>query len=283
MGVVDICNRVHGICLRRIAPTLRHPQRLYEEALKAHITPQTVWLDMGCGHQILPAWRQGAVDDERALVETCRMVVGMDYDRPSLQRHRSITHTVRGDITDLPFRDGTFNLVTANMVVEHLAEPERQFREVERALMPGGLFIFHTPNALGYYVMLARLVPERIKPRLVSMIDARPEEDIFRTFYRANSPARIQALADRSGFDVQAIHMIASPGIAAFMLVPPLGLLQIGWIKLSMARTCRSLRSNIITVLRKREGRVDTMSSDEEGRARRAESAQSVDPLMRAR
>ncbi|MFC1762297.1 class I SAM-dependent methyltransferase [Planctomycetota bacterium] len=46
----------------------------------------------------------------------------------------------------LPFRDETFDLVCALDVMEHVLEPMKVLREVERVLKPGGLFIFNSPN-----------------------------------------------------------------------------------------------------------------------------------------
>ena len=39
---------------------------------------------------------------------------------------------------DIVTEGETFDLVTANMVVEHLTQPVRQFSEIQRVLRPGG-------------------------------------------------------------------------------------------------------------------------------------------------
>ncbi|HMF58364.1 MAG TPA: class I SAM-dependent methyltransferase, partial [Pyrinomonadaceae bacterium] len=124
-----------------IAPTLVFSQQIYEQVLGDYVTPETDWLDLGCGWKILPDWREQV---ERSLVARCKSVVGIDYDMLSLGKHRTISRRVRGDITRLPFCDASFDLVTANMVVEHLDAPAVQFAEVHRILRPGGIFIFHT-------------------------------------------------------------------------------------------------------------------------------------------
>lgn len=46
----------------------------------------------------------------------------------------------------LAFSSGSFDIVTAFDVAEHLAEPRRLFSEAERLLRPGGFFVFSTPN-----------------------------------------------------------------------------------------------------------------------------------------
>jgi SAM-dependent methyltransferase len=51
---------------------------------------------------------------------------------------------------DLPFRDGTFDTVLSDNVIEHLPPPiiPRHFRETHRVLRPGGRYIFSTPNRI---------------------------------------------------------------------------------------------------------------------------------------
>jgi SAM-dependent methyltransferase len=231
-----------------IVPTLKFSQTLYEEVLKNYVTPDTRWLDLGCGHQLLPTWRE---EQERLLVKNCRMVVGIDYDLPSLVDHKSIDMKVRGTITRLPFREEFFDLVTANMVVEHLDDPEVQFREVNRALKPGGLFIFHTPNALGYTTIGGRIVPDGFKDKLIYLLDGRKENDVFETHYKANTQKRISEVADATGFEVVKIKMVVSD--AGFALVPPLAIPELIWIRILMTKMFKPLRTNIIAILRKRE------------------------------
>ncbi len=230
----------------KIAPTLKYSQYLYEDVIRRYVREDTHWLELGCGHSVLPQWR---LNEEKELVHKCRFVAGLDYDLPSLRIHETISHRVRGDITKLPFRDNSFDLVTMNMVVEHLDDPERQFRDVNRILKPGGIVIFHTPNALGYGVLAARLVPEWPKRKIVRMVEGRPEGDIFRTYYRANTRRRITNLALASGFEVVDIKMIVTDAIMAS--VPPLFVPELMWIRALMTKPLESLRTNIVGILQK--------------------------------
>ena len=235
----------HGI-QRVLAPRLEYSQVSYERVLDRLVEPDTRWLDLGCGHQLLPEWR---VERERQLVQRCGQFTGLDYDLPALRRHVSLTCAVRGNITDPPFRADHFDLVTANMVVEHLSHPEIQFREIRRVLKPGGHFLFHTPNALGYSTLLARLVPDSIKRKLIYLLDGRKQEDVIPTHYRANTRRRIATLAQSTGFEVMKVDMIMSSALSAMIL--PLAVFELMWIRLLMTAPLQGFRTNMIVQLRR--------------------------------
>jgi SAM-dependent methyltransferase len=241
--------KVYWRMRRTIAPTLRYSQYTYEESLRRHLKGRTRWIDIGCGHSILPTWR---ATEEKQLVEQCKVLVGIDYDMASLKQHPTIHWRVRGDVTKLPFQPGSFDLVTANMVVEHLDRPEEQFQEIGRLLKPRGLFLFHTPNAMGYGVMMGRLLPDGLKRRLALLLQGRKEEDVFETYYRANTESRIRALAEASGFRVAEVDIFVADAI--FAMIPPIAAVELLWLRLLMTRPFRPFRTNIITVLQKADG-----------------------------
>jgi SAM-dependent methyltransferase len=136
------------------------------------------------------------------------------------------------------------------MVVEHLRDPLDQFAKICRILKPGGIFLFHTPNILGYTTILARLVPRTLKNTFVYFFHRRKEEDVFDTFYKANSPAIIRKLARKTGFTVIKTKMTASS--AEFVRILPLAIIELIWIKLLMTNHLKALRTNIIVALQKK-------------------------------
>ena len=246
MGIRSRLFNIYWSIRRIVAPQLRYSQYVYEDVLGRYVNPSVDWIEMGCGHSILPSWR---VAQERQLVKNCRAIFGIDYDWPSLKAHSTISKKLRGDITRLPFREEAFDLVTANMVVEHLDNPDLQFKEIHRILRPKGIFLFHTPNAYGYGVLLSRLVPEALKGKLIHLVEGREEHDVFETHYAANTEKSIRGLAQGTGFEVVEMHLLVTDAI--FAMVPPLALLELLWIRLLMSGPFRSLRTNIIVALRK--------------------------------
>jgi SAM-dependent methyltransferase len=50
-----------------------------------------------------------------------------------------------GDVTALPYRDGTFDLVCAFDIVEHVEDEHRVFAELSRVARPGATIVFSVP------------------------------------------------------------------------------------------------------------------------------------------
>lgn len=241
-----LCNRFYRQSVRVIAPRLRYSQDSYAEALTSVVGPGVRWLDLGCGHQVLPEWR---FQQESALVRSAALVIGADRDLAAMRSHRTVQHRVGSDIRRLPFAPGSFDLVTANMVVEHLDAPALQFREICRVLAPGGTFLFHTGNIFGYYILCSRLLPESLKVRLAGILQDREAVDVYPTYYRANSDAAIQRLSQAAGFRVHEVSKIPStPQTIPLPLLLPFELL---WIRMTTTRALQSLRTNLIVTLRK--------------------------------
>lgn len=214
------------------------------------MTPGIRWLDLGCGHRILPEWR---AEQEQAMVKTAKQIVGLDPDLRSLEKHRSVKHRVQGDAGKLPFADAVFDLVTANMVVEHLESPEAQLAEVRRILKPGGRFLFHTPNVRAYTTRLARAVPESMKSSLALMLDGREADDVFPAHYRANTAERIADLAARAGLECEWIEPTTT--LPAFAVLPPVATFELLWIRLlEMPRFSRWRQTLIVSLRRAQAG-----------------------------
>jgi SAM-dependent methyltransferase len=238
--------RVYWRFERRLAPGVRFAQLDYEAALFASVAPGAKWLDLGCGHQLLYPWRQA---QERELLSRPSYVVGIDPEFEAVRQHPSSLLRVSGDASRLPFRDGSFDLVTANMVVEHLADPKMQFREIARVLSPTGAFLFHTPNATGYPTLLARAVPDWVRGLGARVLERRAERDRFRTFYRANTPTAIAAIAEEAGLVVDSAELRRTTAMFWFLL--PIAVIELLWLRLLSWTRLARWRPNLIVKLRR--------------------------------
>jgi SAM-dependent methyltransferase len=164
------------------------------------VGPRTRWLDAGCGHQILEPRLEM---EERELVKRAQLAVGCDAFFSSLSRHRSLQNIVMCDLAALPFEGKSFDLVTLNMVAEHLKQPEVVVEEFSRILADGGVLLIHTPNAACYQMKLIQLgwktVPRKWAYALIRFLEHREPDDVFQTFYRANTRSRIISLVSKYG------------------------------------------------------------------------------------
>jgi SAM-dependent methyltransferase len=216
----------------RLTPGLRNSHALYARELAALVPAAARWLDIGCGHEHLPAWLPEA---ERRLDPGTTLSVGADPDLASLGRHPTLTHRVGALGEALPFRTGSFDLVTANMVLEHVKDPAAFLAEVRRVLAPGGRVLLHTPSRRGYTTLMTRLVPPAIRPALAVRLQGRREEDVYPTWYRANTPETIARLAQRAGFGDMKVRLVeTSPLFARWGAVV--------WLELLLIRALRRER-----------------------------------------
>jgi ubiquinone/menaquinone biosynthesis C-methylase UbiE len=90
-------------------------------------------LDIGTGTGIV----LGALAPTAARLTGCDRSMGMI----GVARARvPAARFVAADATTLPFRDASFDAVSASFVLSHLGDPEAGLREVRRVLKPGGRF-----------------------------------------------------------------------------------------------------------------------------------------------
>jgi SAM-dependent methyltransferase len=234
---------------RWLTPGLQNSQYAYRDLLLSALTPYTRWLDLGCGHQILPDWMPDSAPMQPDILNRCRLAVGIDGDLRSLRENHFLRNKLRGDIQQLPFSDNSFDLVTANVVVEHVGNPRALLHEVRRVLVPGGLFMFHTPNSTGYTTIAANLLPHSLRVKMAYLLQGRREEDVFPTFYRMNSLRSIRRLARESYLDLKEVRLVESSPQTA--MLGPVVIFELLWILALRSQWLRNLRTNIIAVLQK--------------------------------
>jgi SAM-dependent methyltransferase len=160
---------------------------------------------------------------------------GVDLDFQAVARNAHVRWRLLASGEALPFVDASFDLITANMVLEHVASPAVLFEEVARVLALGGTFLAHTPRALGYTTLLARAVPPRLRPAFAARLQGRAEEDVYPTYYRANSLRALQQLADGAGLTAHVTSVSTSPQLGR---LPIIGRLEYLFIKTFSPEPC---------------------------------------------
>lgn len=118
-------------------PKTRENFRRFFEMHIGPVKPE-VALDLGCGtglyHPVLAplVGKLYGVDNSHEMLERAKEVS---------DKHQLDTELILGSAEDLPFPDGTFDMVIAYDVLHHIADIPRIVEEIHRVLKPGGRFL----------------------------------------------------------------------------------------------------------------------------------------------
>lgn len=177
-----LLNRGFEDRLRKGPPTLGDPHLTRAVFEAAGPVPGRTVLDVGCGTGDLAArlTRAGA---RVCAVDVCRA----GLDRASRRLHdRALT--AFGDGESLPFRDGSFDLISSVLVLHYFRRPARAVREIRRILRPGGRLL------LADRIAAESLALRRLHHRLERLRNA--------ATHRLRSARGIEALLSAAGFRI---------------------------------------------------------------------------------
>jgi SAM-dependent methyltransferase len=131
----------------------------------------------------------GTGREGHALAQRGAGVVALDFSREALRLSRRISggvHLVRGDALAAPFRDGAFDLVYHQGLLEHFRDPGPLLRENRRLVAASGLLLVDVPQAFHVYTV--------VKKGLIML------RRWFAGWETQFSPAGIRRLVERAGF-----------------------------------------------------------------------------------
>jgi len=213
---------------------------LYRELIHKYVSPGHRLLDAGCGRYL---------EFSKELSDSVR-VVGIDLEEILETQNRRSPYAVRGDLERLPFPPASFDLIISRSVVEHLSDPPCVFREFHRVLKPGGRVILSTPNKYDYVSVIASVTQYRWHQALVSRIFQISADDVFPTFYRANTLSKLAKELRSAGFVQKELEAINHyPAYLTFS--PVLFRLGVLYERLTSIDTLRFLRGTLLCVFEK--------------------------------
>ena len=114
------------------------------------IQPGTRLLDLGCGagRHAFEAARRGAevvaLDTDHGELHQVSAIAAAMAEAGEIQAPASIT-VAAGDATRMPFPSGSFDIVIAAEVLEHITTDQSAMNEIARVLRPGGIAAVTVP------------------------------------------------------------------------------------------------------------------------------------------
>ena len=143
-------------------------------------TDASTILEAGCGEGILL---------EKLLKKYPHSEVsGLDIDEENITICRKYNlPVIAGDLTDIPWEDQYFDVITLIEVIEHLPEPEKAIMELSRILKQGGRLIVLFPNDLAFKI--ARI-------STLYWLEAFADSGHIRQYH----PRSVKRMAEKAGF-----------------------------------------------------------------------------------
>lgn len=157
--------------------------------IRPYINKNSVILDIGAG-----AGEKAPYD----FAKRARKVIGLDTD-PRILKNPNVNESLCIDFFDNNFADGSFDIIFANSVVEHIQNPAAFLTEIKRILKPGGYFFFRTPNILHYAIIISKFTPYWFH-KFYCTLSGRKPDDTFPTYYFMNSESKIEDLSKKINF-----------------------------------------------------------------------------------
>jgi len=198
---------------RRDNPGWQPATDVYAGIVREYLRPDDQLLDLGCGRGGLP----------EQLNHPLGRIFGVDPDFHSLDQHRLAMVDppllrINALSQALPFAAGSFDLVIASWVLEHLAEPRADFQAIGQMLNPGSYFIFITPNKEHPLIGLNRWISRvsGMQDQLVRRLYGRHSVDTFPAHYKANTTVDLQNLAETGQMALIRLITVTDPSYLAF-------------------------------------------------------------------
>ncbi|MBY0490093.1 MAG: methyltransferase domain-containing protein [Gemmatimonadaceae bacterium] len=223
-----------------------HHQNMYARYLESLVERGIHWLDVGAGSQLHDGWLCAG---QAELAARAKLLAGCDPHVEHLNANPFLTVRVGGSAYSLPFRENSFQLVTANMVLEHIEQPIQMFNEIRRVLCEQGRFLFVTPSKANPIIKFAAtFLHPSVRRTLASIVERREEDHVFLTHYKANSVEDIEGICSRSGFTVERLETFYTVPFTS--QIPVLRNIESAGVSALQALTGNRYGTNLIGVLR---------------------------------
>ncbi|MBM2814354.1 MAG: putative Methyltransferase [Ignavibacteria bacterium] len=201
---------------------------VFKQRLSSILTSDLVWVDCGCGENYL-------INEYSPLA---KKAIGVDVIKPQVKDDLFI----KADIKSLPFEDNSVDLITLKFVIEHIDDIDNDFRDIVRVLKKDGKLLLITTNLCNPFIALARIIPYKIKNKIITSVFKVKDEDVFPTYHHFNSPGRFKKSI--KGLALKEMEFISDINFTNNFVF----ILFLGWHFITKLFGLKFLRTNIIGV-----------------------------------
>ncbi len=157
----------------------------------------SILVDLGCGGEGICLFLEPKV----------KSIIGVDIELDCIPYSMKLQADLDKGI---PLEDNSADLVLCKFVIEHLKYPMITLSEVARILKPGRPLLLCTSN-IRYYpyflnYLLSKVLPDSLRRRLVSVVSGREGEDIYTTYYKCNTPKKLERMVKEAGLEIELLQ-----------------------------------------------------------------------------
>jgi SAM-dependent methyltransferase len=218
-----------------------HPYKHFEREVERLLHRDSTLLDAGCGRTA------PVLTKFKGKVKELIGVDIVDFDSAIDGSMKMLNN----DLSNMKLDSCSVDVVMSRSVMEHVEEPLAVYLEINRILKHGGHFVFLTANLWDYAAIIAKFIPNRFHPWIVSNTEGRQEDDVFPTQYRTNTFRSVNKWARKAGFEIVTFRYLGQYP-CYFMFNGALFFLATGYEKLiGKFDALRFLRGWIFVILKK--------------------------------
>ncbi len=191
--------------VNKFYPDFKTAGYYYRDYLRKTLNKKSIVLDAGCGSRGILYEFKG----------DCKKIIGVDRDRELLWRNKFVDEKIEADLASIPLESESIDIVVAEFVLEHLKKPKDVFKEINRILKPGGVFIFLTPNVLNPIMGTSKFLPHFLHKFFLTKV-LKKKIKAHQTFYKTNSYTNLVKGFNGAGFEGVEIVRAGNPEYLGF-------------------------------------------------------------------
>ena len=166
----------------------------FHSRINCLIKDDSVVLDYGAGRG---AWAKDEIvfrKKTRNLKGKVKKVYACDVDK-AVYLNKNVDEILAMKNGNVMAPDESMDIIIVDYVLEHIENPRKFFREINRLLKPGGWFCARTPHKFNLISLFAILIKNNYHSFFLKYVQPdRKEKDIFPTYYKLNTLKKLNQI-----------------------------------------------------------------------------------------